>query len=213
MHATTEQLLNLRDGRPVDALVAAHVGDCKDCRRALHGLERMRERLRALHAEAPPRGAWAEVLAEVGSAPASTRARRHHWPLWVGTAAGFVLGMALILNMTQREATGPVPGTTTDLVAATPAPASSVNGVSTAELRETSRQLEATLRAIPAAPQLMRASTVLTIEELQDRLFEVDLLLGQPGLGQAEERALWQQRVRLMDTLMQVRLAQFAETY
>jgi hypothetical protein len=60
---------------------------------------------------------------------------------------------------------------------------------------------------------MTRASTALTIEELQDRIFEVDLLLGQPGLGQADERMLWQQRVRLMDTLMQVRLAQLSELH
>jgi hypothetical protein len=43
-----------------------------------------------------------------------------------------------------------------------------------AELLETSRQLEAALHALPAAPQVTRASTALTIAELQDRILEVD---------------------------------------
>jgi hypothetical protein len=207
MHATTEQLLSLRDGLPVDAAVAAHAARCEDCRRRQRGLERVRDGLRALPELAPPAGLWSAVAAGTTASPAP----RRHWPLVVGTAAGFVLGMALILNMTQRGAEGPAPGTTTDIVAATPAPASSVNGATTAELLAASQRLEAALHALPAAPHMTRASTALTIEELQDRIFEVDLLLGQPGLGQADERMLWQQRVRLMDTLMQVRLAQLSE--
>lgn len=207
MHATTEQLLSLRDGLPVDAAVASHAAGCEDCRHRQHGLERVRDGLRALPELEPPAGLWSAVAAGATAPPA----RRHHWPLVVGTAAGFVLGMALILNMTQRGAEGPAPGTTTDIVAATPAPASSVNGATTAELLAASQRLEAALHALPAAPHMTRASTALTIEELQDRIFEVDLLLGQPDLGQVDERMLWQQRVRLMDTLMQVRLAQLSE--
>jgi hypothetical protein len=210
MHATTEQLLSLRDGLPVDAAVAAHAAGCEECRRRQHGLERVRDGLRALPELEPPAGIWSAVAAGVAAPPVPAAPRRH-WPLVVGTAAGFVLGMALILNMTQRGAEGPAPGTTTDIVAATPAPASSVNGATTAELLAASQRLEAALHALPAAPHMTRASTALTIEELQDRIFEVDLLLGQPGLGQADERMLWQQRVRLMDTLMQVRLAQLSE--
>jgi hypothetical protein len=209
MHATTEQLLSLRDGLPVDAAVAAHAAGCDDCRRRQRDLERVRDGLRTLPELEPPAGLWSAVAAGETASPAP----RHHWPLVVGAAAGFVLGMALILNMTQRGAEGPAPGTTTDIVAATPAPASSVNGATTAELLVASQRLEAALHALPAAPHMTRASTALTIEELQDRIFEVDLLLGQPGLGQADERMLWQQRVRLMDTLMQVRLAQLSELH
>ena len=89
---------------------------------------------------------------------------------------------------------------------------SSVNGVTTAELLETSRQLETALRVMPAAPQVTRASTALTIAELQDRIFQVDTMLSEPELDPASEQELWRQRVRLMDTLMQVRYAQLAES-
>jgi hypothetical protein len=210
MHATTEQLLSLRDGRPVDAGAATHVADCEQCSRALQDTKRVRAGLRELPELDPPRDLWTSIAARSMTPP--VRAHRH-WPMFVGTAAGFVLGIALILNMTQRGEDGPARGTTTDIVAATPAPASSVNGATTAELLAESQQLEARLRALPAAPSMTRASTALTLEELQDRIFEVDMLLGQPGLSQADERMLWQQRVRLMDTLMQVRLAQLGESY
>jgi hypothetical protein len=214
MHATTEQLLSLRDGQPVMAEVAAHVAGCAHCGRRAAELEQTRAALRTLPDFDPPPGAWSAVTASIAPTP-DVRRRQAHWlPRWQlvgGLAAGFTLGLALIVNMTQRPDDLPMPGTTTDLVAATPAPASSVNGASRAELLETSRRLEAELRALPAAPQVTRASTAYTIAELQDHIFQVDLLLGDPALDPAAERALWQQRVRLMDTLMQVRYSQLAE--
>ncbi len=121
------------------------------------------------------------------------------------------MGLALILRMGAGPDEGPAPGTTTDLIAATPAPASSVNGATTAELLQTSRRLEAALRALPAAPRVTRASTALTIAELQDRIFEIDTLLSDQRLAPDRERELWQQRVRLMDSLMQVRYAQLSD--
>lgn len=214
MHATTEQLLSLRDAQPVTAEVAAHVAGCEQCGRRIAALAQMRDALRALPEVEPPPGAWSALAASMAPAPAVPQ-RQPHWPpRWQmigGLAAGFVLGLALILNMTQRVDDLPEPGTTTDLVAATPAPTSSVNGATRAELLEASRRLEAELRALPAAPQVTRASTAYTIAELQDRILEVDLLLGDPALEPVTERALWEQRVRLMDTLMQVRSAQLAE--
>lgn len=209
MHATTEQLLTLRDGGPVDAQIAAHAASCGRCSREVARLAGMRQRLRELPALAPPADGWAR-LSRV--APAAARPW-FGWPAIVGTAAGLALGIALVLNMTQHDTVGPAPGETTDLIAATPAPASSVNGTTTAQLLATSQWLEAALQALPAAPRMMRASTALTIEELQDGIFEVDLLLGEPGLSQADERMLWQQRVRLMDALMQVRLAQLGQSH
>lgn len=208
MHATTEQLLNLRDGRPVDAATAAHVDECEHCSRELRGLARMRMRLRGLPELDPPHDLWRMVAVEA----VAKRARpKRHWPYFVSIAASLMAGIALIVHTVQRQDDGPVPGTTTDLIAATPAPASSVNGASRAELLETSQRLEAALRAMPAAPQVTRASTALTIAELQDRIFEIDLSLNEPRLNPAREQALWQQRVRLMDALMQVRYSQLTD--
>lgn len=209
MHATTEQLLSLRDGQPVDAASAAHVARCAQCRSKLDALSRMRAQLRGLPELAPPGDLWRMVAV---NAVSRTRGPRHSWPKLAGLAAGLVLGVALLVNLAPRTGDEPARGTTTDLVASTPAPASSVNGVTRAELLETSRRLEAALRALPAAPQVTRASTALTIAELQDRIYEVDLVLSDPRLDPARERALWQQRVTLMDTLMRVRYSQLSET-
>lgn len=208
MHATTEQLLSLRDGQPVDAVPATHVARCDQCRRELDGLARMRTHLRGLPALAPPGDLWRMVAV---NAVAGTGRPRRQWPWVSGLAAGLVLGVALLVSLAPRVDEGPVRGTTTDLIASTPAPASSVNGVTRAELLETSRQLEAALRALPAAPQVTRASTALTIAELQDRIYEVDFVLSDPRLDPAREQALWQQRVTLMNTLMRVRYSQLSE--
>ena len=211
MHATTEQLLSLRDGDAVDALVSAHVAACPQCQHALAASARVRAGLRALPPLDPPRDLWGAIA--VDGLPQARRRRPAAWPMLGGLAAGFVLGIALILNMSGREADRPAPGTTTDMVASTPAPASSTPGASRAELVATSQQLEAALRALPAAPRVTRTSTALTIDELQDRIQDVDLMLGDPRLDAESEHRLWGQRVQLMSTLMQVRYAELQEGY
>jgi hypothetical protein len=210
MHATTEQLLSLRDGDAVDASVSAHVAACPQCQQALAASARVRAELRALPPLEPPRDLWGTIA--VDGLPQARR-RPAAWPMLGGLAAGFVLGIALILNMSGREADRPAPGTTTDMVASTPAPASSTPGASRAELVATSQQLEAALRALPAAPRVTRTSTALTIDELQDRIQDVDLMLGDPRLDAENEHRLWGQRVQLMTTLMQVRYAELQEGY
>lgn len=211
MHATTEQLLSLRDGDVVDASLSAHVAACPQCQGALAAAVRVRAELRALPPLQPPRNLWGAIAAD--GLPETRRRGPAAWPMLGGLAAGFVLGIALILNMSGREADRPAPGTTTDLVASTPAPASSTSGASQADLVATSQQLEAALRALPAAPRVTRTSTALTIDALQDRIQDVDLMLDDPRLDEENERRLWGQRVQLMSTLMQVRYAELQEGY
>lgn len=211
MHATTEQLLSLRDGDAVDAAVNAHVASCAHCQGALAAAVRVRAELRALPALEPPHDLWGAIA--LAGLPGARRRRPATWRVLGGVAAGFVLGMALILSMNSREADRPAPGTTTDLVASTPAPARSASATSRAELVATSQQLEAALRALPAAPRVTRTSTALTIDELHDRIQQVDLVLGDPRLDTESERRLWRQRVQLMNTLVQVRYAELQEGY
>ena len=212
MHATTQQLLSLRDGAAVEASARAHVAACPQCQAALAATARVRTELRGLAQLEPPRDLWGTIVPR-GLPLQARRTRPLGWPMLGGLAAGFVLGMALILNMSGTPEDRPLPGTTTDLVASTPAPASSTSGASRAELVATSQQLEAALRALPAAPRVTRTSTALTIDELQDRIQELDLMLGDPRLDAESERRLWGQRVELMNTLMQVRYAQLRESY
>ncbi len=73
-----------------------------------------------------------------------------------------------------------------------------------------SRQIERNLRALPAQPSLVRASTAATISDLQDQIAAIDYLLSRPELqlSPAQEEIYWRERVRLMNSLLQLRTAQ-----
>ncbi|NGX14824.1 hypothetical protein [Wenzhouxiangella sp. XN24] len=214
MHATTEQLLNLRDGAPVAELTAAHVRACPACRQELEELVEMRERLRGLPEVAPPVASWDAVAARLASGPEQpVRSARHAAWSWLAMAASITLALSLLWIVDHDPADRPAPGTTTDLVASTPAPSNSVPGGRATALVHASRELEAALRALPAAPRVTRASTALTVAELEDGLLRIDAELNRQGLPPEREVTLWRQRVGLMDALMQVRYAELAETY
>jgi len=214
MHATTEQLLSLRDGAPVAELTAAHVRTCPTCRQELEDLVEMRARLRALPEVAPPAASWDAIAAQLACGPARPgRTTRHPAWSWLAMAASITLALSLLWIVDDDPADRPAPGTTTDLVASTPAPSNSVQGGQATALVQTSRELEAALRALPAAPRVTRASTALTVAELEDGLMQIDAELNRQGLPPEKEVALWRQRVGLMDALMQVRYAELAETY
>ena len=73
-----------------------------------------------------------------------------------------------------------------------------------------SRQIERNLRALPAQPSVVRASTAATISELQDQIAAIDYLLARPdfGLTPDQQEIYWRERVRLMNSLLQLRRAQ-----
>jgi len=73
-----------------------------------------------------------------------------------------------------------------------------------------SRQLESDLRSLPDEPRVMRASTVATISDLEDRIAAIDCQLNDPDLKMtSDDRTLfWRERVRLMNSLLQLRYAQ-----
>ncbi len=73
-----------------------------------------------------------------------------------------------------------------------------------------SRQLESDLRSLPDEPRVMRASTVATISDLEDRIAAIDYQLNDPNVQMtSNDRTLfWRERVRLMNSLLQLRYAQ-----
>ena len=73
-----------------------------------------------------------------------------------------------------------------------------------------SQQLERDLRALPNQPHVMRAGTVATISELEDRIAAIDSRLNYSENGLTPEQAeiYWRERVRLMDSLVRLRYAQ-----
>lgn len=195
MHATTEQLLSLRDGHAVAAEAAAHVPACPVCREQVARLVETRRRLRSLPAVRPPHGLWQTVATATLREP---RRRRMHWAAVAGFAASFVLGLTIIFRMAPDERP---PAANAPAAATSPVP-----------LVERSRQLEATLRAMPAAPRVTRVGTALTVSSLEDQIHRIDLRLNSGEMPPDYEEALWRQRVRLMDSLVRVRYAQISDS-
>jgi hypothetical protein len=172
--------------------------------------------LRRLPQYAPPGGAW-QALRQRAEDEGLVRpprrrrfARDFEWLAVGAVAAGVVVGVMMIALLgLPRSGTspdgGPVPGEDAGF-AATP----TENEASLGSLMARSRLLEEALRAAPETPRVMRASTAGTIATLEDRIAMIDQQLSFPErpLTESESTALWRERVRLMDSLVQLRYAQ-----
>lgn len=204
MHATTEQLLSLRDRDGSTPSVESHVADCESCRRELARLGQIREQLRALPPIPPSQGLWKSVA--VGSL-ARREASPFPWLSAIAIAASFVLGLALIQRLGPGGPGSEAPGPETPIAEVVP----SLEPVSLGDLQQRSRQLEALRRAMPQRAGVVRASTARTIADLQDRVALVDMRLNaaaELGLNPAQQQALWQERVILMQSLLRLEYAQ-----
>lgn len=73
-----------------------------------------------------------------------------------------------------------------------------------------SQLLEQDLRQLPEQPELARADTLATIDELESRIAAIDYQLSDPDadLTREEQEMYWQERVRMLDSLIQLRYAQ-----
>lgn len=206
MHAGTEQLLTIRDGRPIDAGIAQHVEDCGECRDRLNDLREMRAALRELPQLKPPADGWQKLLARMEQ-PAS---RRRGW-LSGAVAAAALIAVALY----QFGARDSAPDQADRLATTSPESGQVLDsgGADDVELEQLvaqSRQLEQLLREINSrTPRVMNAGTAGTIAGLQDSIAYIDYGLSyEERLDRPQSEQLWRQRVGLMNTLVQVRGAQ-----
>jgi hypothetical protein len=73
-----------------------------------------------------------------------------------------------------------------------------------------SRQIERDLRSLPGQPSLVRASTAATIADLEDRIAAIDYWLNHPQVrvSSVQTEIYWRERVRLMNSLLNLRRAQ-----
>ncbi len=225
MYPGTEDLLSIRDGEPVDAEARAAVDADPALKAEVARLQATRERLRALPELAPPEGVREKVFAELsggrgGAASGETadvnprlRLMGHgRWPLRGAIAAAVAL-VALLGVRSLDESGGPAPGT---IVAENPVstadtPGFGAAGATYALLTSESARLERLLNEIPVRPRLVNAGTATTISGLEDRIGQVDEILmyaNLNGLRPEQAEALWQQRVDLMNALVQVRYAE-----
>ena len=158
--------------------------------------------LRELPELAPPPGVWERVLEGVGARAAARRFRRR-----CAVAAAVIVAVAAV-PLTYL-ATRDSPPRTLSFVAVTPARVA-WDEMSYAPLIVESARLERLLAEMPA-PRLVVGSTAGTIVGLEDRIAYVDAQLSYAaarGLAPPYRRALWDERVELMNALVYVRFAQ-----
>ncbi len=163
--------------------------------------------LRGLPDTMPPRKVWQRTR-EQGEAEGLLRSRSvmrrpSSWYAGVGIAAAALVAAIMLPGMLERQAdVTTVPDTTGTT------PELRLTALQT--LMRESRDLESSLRALPNAPAVQRASTMATIADLEDRIAAIDYQLNDPSVDLSDEdrELFWRERVRLMKSLLQLRYAQ-----
>lgn len=213
MYPSTENLLKIRDGEPVDADACAYVEADPSARRELRRLRQTQQALQDLPGFTPPAGAWERVIL-AAEAEAARRVRHGwHWPLR-GAIAASVAVLAVMFVARSPEIPAPME-TGPATIVASPAPNQRMTGIvgtpSYVSLAVQSARLDRALDSIAYQPTLMRAGTVSMITEFEDHIAVLDdrlMFANRLNLSPVQRGALWQQRVDFMSALYYMRNAQ-----
>jgi hypothetical protein len=176
-----EDLVALRDG---DGSVYArrHVEECAACLAELDALYQRVAQLKALPAHRPPRDRWAVIRAEAEAG------RRHG-----GRAIGFLglLAAAAIAGLIVFR------------------PWSDSLHAELSQAKQQSATLESTLQQVGGDDRVMSGREAALAAALEDRLAVIDAMLENQDSRSRDQDAqlvqLWQQRVQLMQQLLNVR--------
>ena len=166
--------------------------------------------LNALPDTMPPRVVWQRIR-EQAEAEGLIKDRkqnvRSNWFAGAGLAAAALFAAIMLPGMLQQ------PETLTVVPQNTPTN-EQVELTALQTLMTESRQLESNLRSLPDAPRVMRASTMATISDLEDRIAAIDYQLNDPSvrMSAGDRELFWRERVRLMKSLLQLRYAQAQRT-
>lgn len=186
MHATVAELLELRDGDPGPG-IAEHVAACPECAAELDQLRRLRDALAGLPVEGPGRDLWPTVVA---AAVTSRRNRRLVRGGWIAAALAALVTLVVGVRGTVeavREAR--LAQETRALVAQ-------------------SQRLERQLAGYERRSAMMTGREAAVVTELEDRLALLDARLAtrpEKARKSADTIDLWQQRVELLDALVETR--------
>jgi hypothetical protein len=221
MHRRIEDLLSLRDLEPMDAQQRARLQEDPDALRELEGLQCMRDALRALPDPEPPAQAWDALQTRLDEIEAGGARPRRMTALWRWSAGGAIAAGVAVAALWLVGAPVPMPGTlqapaTADL------PATTVSGVPATTDRPVlpvtyasavaqSERLDRLMSQLPGQRSTMSASTASLIADLEDRVAWLDqeiLLATAYGVPQEQRVLLWNQRVEIMNTLLQLRFVQ-----
>jgi len=190
-HCTIEELLAVRDGDGAGAALR-HVDQCPACRAELDRLHQVAAALRALTVQRPPRDRWPEVRAVAAGA------RRRRWIAtgWMLLAAAAALAVVVGVRGWWPSG-GQMAGQRANLDS----------------LVSASQQLEEALRTLDPTSRVLSGRAASTIAELEDGIALVDAQLGEAqrtGASRDDLLRLWQQRVQLMNQLVNVHVTRAA---
>lgn len=169
----------------------------------------LQARLGELDDTMPPREVWQRIAAQA-RAEGLFRQRFAEGTKWL---AGTGIAAAVVLAVLNIPAGTPVIDDGSEVFDATPPVSVATDDTTVADLNALmvqSQQIERDLRALPGRPSLMRAGTAVTISDLEDQVAAIDYWLNHPQaqLTPGEEAIYWRERVRLMNTLLNLRAAQ-----
>jgi hypothetical protein len=198
MHCTLDDLLALDEPglEPAAARARAHLDACEACRAEYDRLQQRKARMRALPTLRPARDAWPAVAARVRADHRRRLVRR--------SLAGIgALAAAALLAVTWR--TAPVQDALVPRDAAALAAEQELEA-----LMKHSQALEAALGAYGPDRRVVDGRTMRVASDLEARIDQVDQRMqvteldAEPGRGEAEMVRLWQERVGLLNALVDV---------
>ena len=172
----------------------------------------LQARLRVLPDTPPPRAVWDRIKAQgraEGLIDRPVVSVRTRWLAGTGIAAAVVLA---VLNLPAgRQPADPGSAAGDGGMRTVPAYNPQVDRYDPVNaLMVQSQLLERDLRMLPEQPEVARAGTLATIDDLEARIGAIDYRLSDPqaSLTRAEQEMYWRERVRLLDSLVQLRYAQ-----
>ena len=167
----------------------------------------LQRRLNALEDTVPPREVWQRIESQA-RAEGLFRNRFGEGTKWF---AGAGIAAAVVLAVLNLPVATTVVDSGEDVFPTTPDPSVATNqGQGLDALMVQSQQIERDLRSLQVRPSVMQASTVATITDIEDRIATIDYWLSRPDVQMTGEQAeaYWRERVRLMNTLLNLRRAQ-----
>ena len=183
IHCTMDELLAIRDGQGSQGALR-HLDECDECCNELELLHQRVAALKALPSLRPPRDRWSVVRDEVLARRARTRRRFGGW-LTAAAAASVALAVGLgglVTPAVQEQ--DPL-----------------------AELVSEAQMLERALRTMRPETRVLTGRIAGAVAALEDRLELLDVRFERARVQRlSRERVivLWQERVGLMDALVNV---------
>jgi len=194
-HLILDQLLGLREPGQEPGLAEAreHLAGCPVCQAEAARLDQRSAHLRALPALRPARSQWPVVQQQV---EADRSRRRIRWAALAGVA--MAAGVALVVLLRHADRRGDSAELAIDSVMAR------------------SSQLEQLIQAYNPDARVTDGATALVAGQLEDRIAQVDRQLELAQVAEGRRRdpqvlRLWQQRVGLLDALVDVHLTRASQ--